>query len=130
MANRDFTKNHRSMEKEVVDLFARVTFGAAGAPTLDAAKSKGVKSVSRTSAGLFVITLQDSYQRLFSYSLVFKNATPPAAPFHLLITDASATNAAPAITVKFFAVDNATATDPASGEEVRIVFRLSNSTAL
>jgi hypothetical protein len=128
MANRSFVRNTSTLEKAPVRLFARVTFGSSGAPTLDKAKSKGVKSISRTSAGLYVITLQDSYQRLLNMKHLFLNATAPAAPGMYLVTDATSTNSAPAVTVQFNAAG--TATDPGSGEEVRLTFELSNSTAV
>jgi len=48
----------------VVDLFATVAIGAAGAPTLDAKHSLGVASIVKTDVGQYLITLNNKYQRL------------------------------------------------------------------
>lgn len=129
MANRTFSQFRYSLEKAVVDLYCRVTFGATGAPTLDKANSKGIASISRTSTGLFVITLQDTYQRVLHVGCVFKVASgAPAAPGMYLTADAVGTLSAPTITLQFNAAG--TATDPASGEEVKLHIALRNSTAL
>lgn len=47
MANRDFTPVMFALEKNVVHLGAHITFGAAGAPTLDTSNSKGFCNVSQ-----------------------------------------------------------------------------------
>lgn len=45
MANRNFTPVNFALEKNVIHLFANVTFGATGVPTLDTNNSKGVCAV-------------------------------------------------------------------------------------
>lgn len=50
----------------VVDYFAKVAIGAAGAPTLDAIHSVGVQSIVRTDVGQYEITLDKKYQRLLA----------------------------------------------------------------
>lgn len=128
MANRLFNQFRLSLEKQVVDLFMDVTFGATGAPTLVKAKSKGIKSITRTSAGLYAVTLQDTYVRLLMAKHVFVNATAPASPGMYITTETVATLATPVVNITFNAAG--TATDPGSGEEVRVQFTLSNSTAI
>lgn len=137
MANRYFNQFQWSLEKNPVKLFARVTFGVSGAPTLDAVNSKGIKSVTRTSAGLYVFTLGtvglpavtvDTYNRLFNVYATFKLAAGfPAAPYMFIKAQAVAT--AGTVTIQFNDAAVAAATDPASGEEVELVFELKNSTA-
>lgn len=131
MANRYFNQFRLSLEKSVVDLFADVTFGGTGAPTLVAANSKGVASISRTSAGLYVITLSDSYVTpllMVNHRFIKNSATIPAAPLMYVVTQAVGTVAAPTITIQFDAVAG-TAADPDSGDEVLLQFTLRNSTA-
>lgn len=128
MANRYFNQFRLSLEKSVVDLFADITFGGTGAPTLVAANSKGIASVSRTSAGLYVVTLSDSYVTpLLMLNHRFINATAPAAPGLYITAQAVGTVAAPTVTIQFNAAGSAT--DPGSGEEVILQFTLRNSTA-
>lgn len=128
MANRLMNQFRYSLEKKVVDLFADVTFGATGAPTLVAKNSKGVKSITRSSAGKYVITLQDSYARLLMVKHAFINATAPASPSSYIVSQTVGTANPPTITVQFNAAG--TATDPASGEEALIQFVLSDSSAI
>lgn len=135
MANRYFTQFIRSLAKDPVFLFGRVTFGAAGAPTLDAVNSKGIKSITRNSAGNYTVVLGsalavDVYPRLFNVTGVFIKASgTPAAPGHYLVSQQVATAASPSFIIQFLAVDGTTATDPASGEEWRFQVNLTNSTA-
>src|SRR5574340_909413 len=53
MANRLLAGRSYSMERERKVINARVSFGASGAPTLDAVNSSGVLSVTRQSVGVF-----------------------------------------------------------------------------
>lgn len=133
MSNRLMVRNYQALEKAPVDLFLKVSFGASGAPTL--VYGKGIKSVTRTSAGLYVINLQDTYQKLMALSADFVLASGvPAAPQVFTVSDASATLAAPAVTVQMNAASGASgalvATDPASGEVVLMKLSFSNTTAL
>jgi hypothetical protein len=75
MANRDMTHQSFSFEKLRKVVNARVSFGAAGAPTLDGPNSKGVLGVTRNSAGNFTfqfgvsvngINYSDSYAKLLA----------------------------------------------------------------
>lgn len=94
MANRATYDGPRSMYAKMVGIFARVTFGATGAPTLDVANSRGVLSVTRNSAGLFTFVFGskingrnalDPYVALAEVDVTFNTAgvsggpKPPAA---------------------------------------------------
>lgn len=121
MANRNFNRK-QALEKEVKEIYARVTIGASGAPTLVANQSLGVASISRTSAGLYVLTLQDKYMRLMHAHVEI--VTPSAENIK---ANVSAESVASAKTVTFRCTATATATDPASGDSFLIALQLKNS---
>lgn len=125
MANRMFNQFQGALEKNVVDLFAEVSFGAAGAPTL--VRGKGIASIAVGATGVYTVTLQDTYQRVLSSSALWKQATAPAAPVVHLAADDSA-NATPTLTLN--TRSGATLTAPASGDTLLLSIRLSNSSAL
>jgi hypothetical protein len=65
MANRQFRSQFQyGFEGMVVELYAQSPTALPALSPSIAANSKGIASVSRTSAGLYVITLQDSYNKL------------------------------------------------------------------
>lgn len=137
MANRNFTQFSFTMERQVVSLYAHVTFGASGAPTLDTANSKGVVSVARNSAGKFTFVfgtqtgMLDVYNKLLCVKHVFdasgNSGTAPAAPGMFMLANNVATFGTCSIQLEFNAAG--TSTDPASGEGVYIEFVMKNSTA-
>jgi VCBS repeat-containing protein len=53
-----------SYERELIHVYLQATIGATGAPTLSAANSLGVASISRNDVGDYTITLQNSFSRL------------------------------------------------------------------
>lgn len=122
-------------EAIVVDLYARVTFGGTGAPTLVTASSKGFKSVTRNSQGLFTFVLGnsnqiDKYVRLLSVDVLndcIMNAAAPAAPLVYLSANAVAGSAG-SFQLTFNNLSQA-ATDPATGEAIYVHIALANSTA-
>lgn len=135
MANRRFNQFRYSLVSKVVDIFAHVTFGASGAPTLDAANSKGVVSVTRNSAGKYTFVfgtqagMLDVYANLLMAKHFFdatgNSGTAPASPGMYLTGNSVATAATCSAQVVFNAAG--TATDPASTEAVFIVFTFKNS---
>lgn len=138
MADRNFARDQGSLEKGLITLFAHITFGATGAPTL--VRGKGIASVTRDAEGKFTLALQDRYQRLLGAAATFvvDNGTPAAPNVHV-VEDDSADASAPAVTVQCSAVTYVTdpsagvelaATDPGNGEAVLITLQFSNSTAL
>lgn len=128
MANRLFNQFRSALEKSVIDIYCDVTFGATGAPTLVQAKSKGITSVVRISAGKYTITLMDKYVDLFGIDFIFLNATGIAAAPEMGVISNLVASTPPTIQVQFS--NNAgAATDPASGDEVKMDIQLKNSTA-
>jgi len=135
MANRFFNQFKKTMEKEVVSLYAHVTFGATGAPTLDAVNSKGIVSITRLSAGKYRVVFgttaqsKDSYYKFFSAYPVFLVASGvPAAP-EMFITNLQHNVVANCYIDIQFLNQSSVATDPASGEQVYLRFDLGNSSA-
>lgn len=127
MANRRYYNQQFTLEPAPVTLFAHVTFGSTGAPTLDANQSRGIKSIVRNSAGNYTISLVDSYNRLLMLKHIFINSTAPASPGLYIVSEQVVSSTAPSLIVQFNAAG--TATDPGSGEQVRMSIELKNSNA-
>lgn len=134
MANRFFNQFGKTLEKEVVSLYAHVTFGAAGAPTLDAVNSKGIVSITKQATGKYRIVFgtsaasKDSYYKFFFARQVFLKSSAPAAP-SMYITSLQHNVVANCYIDVQFATSAGVSTDPASGEEVYMEFVLGNSSA-
>lgn len=124
MAGRRFRSQFRlSWEAKSVDLFAKISIGASGAPTLT--WGSGIKSVVRNSAGKYTITLQDSYAALIALEPEFiVSGAAPAAPIVAVDSDNSA-SATPTIVIVCY--NATTATDPASGEKLLLKICLRDS---
>lgn len=98
MANRLMAGRSFSHERERKVVNARVTFGATGAPTLDAANSKGVLSVTRQAAGIFTFqfgTTSNGVSALDTYVKLLGFETDPDVSY--LTTGAPAAVGQPAI---------------------------------
>lgn len=136
MANRWFTQYLWSLEKNPAQIWAYVTFGSTGAPTLSGINSKGIKSITRVSAGKYTVTfgvsggnaVTDTYNALYFASKRFvKSSGNPAAPHMYVVSqDVQATGS---MVIQFLAANGSTATDPASGEVALLQFRMKTSTA-
>lgn len=74
MANRLFRNEFlRSFQKDLVFLEGRFTVGAAGAVTALTTMGTGVSSVTKTgAAGVYLIKLEDGYDRLLEFSSTFR----------------------------------------------------------
>lgn len=136
MANRRYNNQQFTMAPGVVGLWLRATIGAAGAPTLDVAQSKGIVSITRNSAGNYTIVfgtkvgMLDVYNKLLHCKHVFDTsgtAAAPASPGMYISNNSVSNPALCSLTVIFNAAG--VATDPASGEIVHLAFDLKNSSA-
>ncbi len=134
MANRRYNNQQFTMTPGAVGLFANVSFGAAGAPTLNVPFSKGVISVTRNSAGDYTFVFGtkagflDCYNKLLLASHVFNSgSSAPASPQMYIKADNSGNPAVCSIEVVF--ANAGVATDPASGEVVLLKFDFKNSSA-
>lgn len=123
MANRNF-KRKQALESEIKEIYAKITIGAVGAPTLVAADSIGVASVSRTSAGLYAITLQDKYVSLKHASAEVVTPTAEDMKSNIVSEFVSTTKV-----VNVRCTTGAIATDPASGDSILVALQLKNSSA-
>lgn len=156
MANKPaiFQQFPKTIVKEPVFLWGVINVGATGAPTLEkwvpavggggaysaAATSgtdygwQGILSISRTSTGLYVLTLKQSFQRLLSFRATFLSATgAAAAPIVGVLSGTSDTNVGSNTTPKVsFLCQSAAgvAADPASGEQMIVELVLQNSTSV
>jgi hypothetical protein len=139
MANRWANQFNLTLEKRVTDIFAQVTFGASGAPTLNVANSKGVLSVTRNSAGTFTFvfgstpngrTAFDTYVKVLQVAACFNSgAAAPAAPgLYIKANNIAVANTA-SIQIVLTVAGGGTATDPASGEIGYFDFTFGDSTA-
>jgi hypothetical protein len=139
MANRYTTQFVKTLSKGITVLYARVTFGAAGAPTIDRTgfQSQGIVSVTRNGTGLYTIVfgtqagMLDVYFKLLLVKHSFDESgnagVAPVAPGMFLVANAVSTPASCSLQVQFNAAG--VATDPASTEAVFLEFTLKNSTA-
>lgn len=141
MANRYYNNQAFTLAPGVVKVFARVTFGAAGAPTLvqgSSFLSKGVVSVTRDAQGVFTFVfgtqsgMLDVYNKLLNVSVLFDTIGAPgvpAAPLYYLSGNAVATPASCSLQLTFLDADTPAATDPGNGEAAYFEFTFKNSTA-
>lgn len=114
--NRIYTQFRYSLEKRVIELFGKVTIGAAGAPTLDAAASKGIASIVRNSVGNYTITLSDPYVKLLGFnSQVLLAAGSPGAAYGPVIRSEDV-DGAKTIVVQYLGATSAADTTAAATE--------------
>lgn len=131
MADRNFNRI-QSATKEAKLVHAHVTIGASGAPTLNASKSQGVASVSRTSAGLYVMTLSDRYNSLLDMHAMVLNSSINDIQVQIKSEDVAV---AKTITFNTKAPTNSSTTtqvvtDPANGTVLKISVWVKNSDIL
>lgn len=136
MANRFFNQFGKTMEKEVVSLFAHATIGAAGAITLDAVNSKGIVSITKIGTGAYRVLFgtnsasKDSYYKFFHAKAVFKTSGGiPAAPIMYLVGLNYNDVTKCYIDLQFVDKVGGASTNPASGEEMYLEIVLGNSSA-
>ena len=122
MANRNYNRK-QALEREVKEIYAEVAIAGSGAPTLT--RGTGVASVTRDSAGVYVLTLQDKYTRLMHASV-----TQLVAAAQDLNTQLEAEDVASAKTVTFRCVEAGVETDPDSGSVLYVSLQLKNSSVI
>lgn len=133
MANPVFRLNQFAYSTAVpVTLNATVSIGASGAPTLVSGTGRGISSIARSSAGVYLITLSHAYSGLINASVIMNTAgasgAVPAAPIMFVKANAVSTAAAPTITIACADITGVAA-DPASGEKMQLSIVLQNSSA-
>ncbi len=121
MASRNFNR-YQALEKEVKALYVEVSVGASGAPTL--VSGLGIASISRTSAGLYRITLQDKYVRFLHASGILLESDAEDLSMQVKAQTVSSTKL-----VDVLWTAGGVATDPSSGSKMLIKIELKNTTA-
>ena len=134
MANQYFRQFPGYKEPGAVELFARITFGASGAPTLVASQSKGVSSVTRNSTGNYTLVLNDKYVSLLMLGYMWDESangpgTFPLAPFVTIEAYSVGATGGGSITFRTGNLAAGAVADPASTEAVFLRITLKNSTA-
>lgn len=122
MANRNFNR-FQALEKEVKSLYADVAIGASGAPTLT--RGLGIQSITRDSAGVYIVMLQDAYNRLMHVDIKQVVATAEDLTFQVEAEDVDG-----AKTIQFRCLAAATETDPSSGSRLLIKIDVRNTSVL
>jgi hypothetical protein len=122
MASRNFSRV-QALEKEIKHLYAEVSIGATGAPTLD--RGYGITSIERDSAGVYVLTLDDKYPRLMHMHVMMLEATAEDLTFQIESEDVNGDK-----TIQFQCKAAAVETDPSSGSKLLIKIDLKNTSAI
>lgn len=125
MSNAYMNQFYLSPEKSKCVLFAKVAIGATGAPTLNAAQSKGIASIVRNSAGNYTITLKDVWNKLYMVqsATVFAGGLPANASMGI----ASESVASAKTIVIQCRAPAGTAVDPDNGALLLLEIQLGNS---
>jgi hypothetical protein len=127
MSNRRYQQFSWSNATMPVTVYAQVTFGATGAPTLNKG-SNDISSVVRNSAGDYTFTFRSTFAQLLGINYTFNSgASAPTGPFMAVKSNLIATAASKSIEIVFRDADTPAATDPASGEILYISFTFNNS---
>lgn len=121
MANRNFNRM-QALTKEAKTLFAKVSIGASGDPTLDTTNSLGVASITRDSAGVYILTLEDKYNALLYFDVMMLEATAEDITFQVESEDVD-----DAKTIQFQCKAAAVETDPSDGSKLLIRIDVKNS---
>lgn len=123
MANRNFNRR-QSLEKEVKDLYARISIGNTGAPTI--VNGYGITSITRNGAGDYSVVLTDRYSSLKFFEVVHLSSSAQDLQFQLHSETVSATTK----TVRFLCLTGATPTDPASGKVLLLKLEVKNTSQI
>lgn len=125
MANRRLNQFTYSTENMTSHVFAQITFGSSGAPTLNFGGSF-ISSVTRNSAGDYTIVFKDLWNRLLGLNHRFNSgSSAPASPGLWVKNNSVATAASKSIEIVLNSAG--TATDPASGEIIYLDFIFKNT---
>lgn len=134
MANRYTNQFRAQLEKRCNSIFMHVSFGAAGAPTLDVPNSKGIVSITRNSAGLYTVVFGtnskslDAYVKLLCINKIFFEASGTSDRQTVLRANNISNNNLASLQIEFDN-PNGTASDPDNGSQVYMEFIFGDSTA-
>lgn len=120
----------QSLQRELKMVHMKVAIGASGAPTLNAAASNGVASISRTSAGLYRITLTDKWSSLVGIeSHILYSSIEPVVKCQIKAETVSTTKLIDLWTLAATNSSTTTlaATDATNGATLYVTFYLKNT---
>ena len=124
MANRAYNRR-QALEKEVKDIYVKISFAAAGAPTLVAGASYGAASISRSTNGTYALTLSDKYNALKYADGCFLSSSAQDIRVQISSETVNSTKV-----VNFLTLTGATPTDPASGKVLILKLELKNTSVV
>lgn len=116
----------QALEKEVKDLYVKISIAGSGAPTLVSGSSYGAESITRNSAGDYTLKLQDQYNSLKYFEGIVLSSSAQDLTIQLKSETVNATTRA----VNFFTNTGATPTDPASGKVLVLKIEVKNTSAI
>lgn len=122
MANRNWNRR-QSLEKEVKDLYANISIGSSGAPTIVTAY--GVTSITRNGAGDYSVVLDDNYASLKYFEVIHESTSAQDLQYQLHSETVSSTKI-----IRFLCLTGASATDPASGKILRLKIEVKNTSVI
>ena len=113
---------HNSYVPNLTCLYLKATIGSSGAPTIVAAASVGIDSISRSSAGKYLITLNKKYQAIRMLNANFIASGGANAPDVCIDTDNVSGG-----TLTIVCQGGGINTDPAVGETLLLEIMLKDS---
>ena len=122
MAHHTFYKGQSCNKPDTVTLYVKITIGDTGAPTL-VTPNICVSTITRTSEGLYSLTLAETYDALLDWNCSCDDATIVACP---LLTEAVSTTGVITFNTNEAKDD---VLDAANGSVLRIAITLQNSAA-
>lgn len=124
MAERRFHRDGQSLEPGETTLYLEAVLDGAGAVS-SYTRQRGITSLSRDSAGLYTLTLQQQYFALLGLEVSFLSATEVGLRFELVSEDVNGNRE---IVLHFYDFNSpGTLTDPTSCT-IRITLELKNVT--
>lgn len=142
MAQRLFTHQSYQAERNVVRLYAQLTFGSSGAVTLVTANSKGFCKATKNSTGKYTLQFGtvspgggvnaiDTYYKVLqmtpTWDATGNSGTAPAAPAVYLTDNSVGTAGSGSFQITCLAANGGSATNPASGENLFLEVEVGNS---
>ena len=121
MASRDFNVKE-SVEREVKDLYVRISIGAAGAPTISEDVADAFVSVTKNNDGDYTLVLKDVYAQLKYARAILLDSAAEDIRFQLH-SEAVATSKS----IRFLTLTDATETDPSDGSVIVLKLEVKNS---
>jgi len=110
-----------ALEKEVKEIFALITFGAAGAPTLTS--GFGVTSITKDATGEYTLVLDSRFPSFKNMSGTFEKSTGEDIRMQLKSESVNSSSKS----VSFFTLTGASATNPSSGAKLYLKVEVKNT---